>query len=115
MVAEGDWKLLVATEESAYMARVALVVYGDEGSSGEIVLGEAGQHGMFQSGNQDQFKVRINTRRFPMLLSMHKIVETCTCLFADQLIEGGSRLQDPSGAASDDHRSRAELESEGGE
>ena len=56
---EGDWKLLVATEESAYTSRVALVVYGEDGNSGEIVLGEAGQSGIFQSGNQDQFKVSV--------------------------------------------------------
>ena len=49
----------MATEESAYTSRVALVVYGEDGNSGEIVLGEAGQSGIFQSGNQDQFKVSV--------------------------------------------------------
>ena len=38
---------------------MVLTAYGDEGNSGPIVLGEAGK-GLFQVGNQDQFKVNFH-------------------------------------------------------
>ena len=53
---DGDWKIQILTTVSAENARVALMVYGDQGSSGPIILGQS-DYGLFQAGNIDEFQV----------------------------------------------------------
>ena len=53
---EGDWKIWIDTADNAYYCQVSMVVYGEHGNSGPIVLGKSGKD-LFLSGNQDQFKV----------------------------------------------------------
>jgi hypothetical protein len=59
-VADGDWKVQILTTDSATKGIVALVVYGDQGCSGPIILGDS-QKGLFQQGNIDEFQVRPRT------------------------------------------------------
>jgi hypothetical protein len=47
----------VTSSESAENADVAVVVYGDKGSSGRIILGKARDKELFRAGNMDEFKV----------------------------------------------------------
>ena len=54
-VADGDWKVWVTSTEKADSCEVAMVVYGDDGCTGPIILGKSGK--LFQAGNQDEFKV----------------------------------------------------------
>jgi len=51
----------LTTAESAKSADIALVIYGDHGNSGLIILGSSGSKGLFQSGNTDEFKVKIHS------------------------------------------------------
>ena len=53
---DGDWKVWVSTETSASDAIVTLIVFGDEGNSGPIILGEAEPNALFQANNIDEFK-----------------------------------------------------------
>ena len=56
-ITDGDWKVWVSTARSAAPGtEVILIAYGDQGQSDPISLGTAGD-GLFQEGNQDQFKV----------------------------------------------------------
>lgn len=50
---------MVSTSESAQNGEVAIVVYGDKGSSGQIVLGSPNVNNLFQKGNLDEFKVKV--------------------------------------------------------
>jgi hypothetical protein len=71
----------ITTEEAARDSQVAMVVYGEEGNSGEIILGTAGQLGMFQTGNQDQFKVGLCQEHFTASVPNNVIV----CLWNNTL------------------------------
>ena len=67
MSSDGDWKIWVTSDEDLVYGTVALVVYGDRGNSGPIMLGEDGSEtsrtnnhngsGMFRQNNKDTFKV----------------------------------------------------------
>ena len=54
---DGDWKVWVVSLEDAMDGDIALVVYGDKGNSGPVILGSAGENGLFMKGNKDIFKV----------------------------------------------------------
>ncbi|ELT98105.1 hypothetical protein CAPTEDRAFT_225952 [Capitella teleta] len=58
---DGEWKLWVTSAESAENADVAVVVYGDQGSSGRIILGKAKDSELFRAGNVDEFKVNLES------------------------------------------------------
>ena len=47
----------MTSAESSENADVAVVVYGDKGSSGRIFLGKAKNTELFRGGNVDEFKV----------------------------------------------------------
>ncbi len=57
IVSEGDWKVWVHSETAGKNGSVAMVAYGDKGSSGDIMLGKCSQ-GRFDSGCVDEFKVK---------------------------------------------------------
>lgn len=57
----------VTSAESVENADVSVVVYGDKGNSGRIVLGKAKDKELFRSGNIDEFKVSANSS-FSILL-----------------------------------------------
>ena len=56
-ISAGDWKLWVTSDEDLVHGNVTLVVYGDSGNSGPIVLGGEGQKHLFRKDNKDIFKV----------------------------------------------------------
>ena len=58
LLLDGDWKVFVTTDESNDGGDVTMVVYGDKGNSGPIVLGKATDSGLFSAGNLDEFKVK---------------------------------------------------------
>ncbi len=60
LVTDGDWKVWVTTSESIDGGDIAMVVYGESGNSGPIILGKASETGLFLAGNQDNFKVNNN-------------------------------------------------------
>ena len=49
--------MFVTTDEINDGGDVIMVVYGDKGNSGPIVLGKATDSGLFSAGNLDEFKV----------------------------------------------------------
>ena len=60
LITDGDWSIQVATLESLdEQADVALVVYGDLGTSGSILLGAPPGKKIFTTGNNDEFRVSV--------------------------------------------------------
>ena len=61
---DGHWHVWIKTDQlpsAGTTARVSLTVYGHQGNSGPIMLGENSdefEEDCFQSGNEDQFDVR---------------------------------------------------------
>ena len=56
---DGDYRVLVSTSESLEHGQVALVVFGNKGTSGPILLQGPQENGpLFKSGNSDEFKVK---------------------------------------------------------
>lgn len=53
---DGEWKIVFSTLENAENAEVILVVYGEAGVVGPVVLGTS-DDGLFQTGQSDEFKV----------------------------------------------------------
>ncbi|XP_012939779.1 lipoxygenase homology domain-containing protein 1 isoform X2 [Aplysia californica] len=61
-IEEGDFRVLVSTTESMEQGKVALVVFGDKGNSGPIILQGPTENGpLFKAGNSDEFKVNLAT------------------------------------------------------
>ena len=56
---EGDWKMWVTSAETCENAQVVVVIYGDKGNSGPIILGTSDEAGLFQQNNVDEFKVNL--------------------------------------------------------
>ena len=53
---DGDWLVWISTVETAVNGNVGLAVYGNNGSSGTIMLGGPARN-MFKQGTKDQFLV----------------------------------------------------------
>lgn len=53
----GDWRVWIQTIDTAIHGSVAVVAYGDQGSSGPISLGKTQEKGLFIAGHMDEFKV----------------------------------------------------------
>ncbi|XP_073440095.1 oxygen-regulated protein 1 [Dendrobates tinctorius] len=54
-----EWKVSVLTGSAGTSANVTLWVYGSKGSTGPITLGKGSKDGLFQSRQEDEFKVQI--------------------------------------------------------
>ena len=58
LISEGDFRVLVSTTESLESGKVAMIVFGNKGTSGPIMLQGPDQGGpLFKKGNSDEFKV----------------------------------------------------------
>ena len=58
--AEGDYRVLVSTDETMENGQAVLQVYGDKGSTGPVVLtGPPNDGPSFMRGSTDEFKVRM--------------------------------------------------------
>ena len=58
LFSEGDWKVTLDTIENLENGQVALVVYGDKGQSGPIMLTPPVKNGpAYRAGSSDEFKV----------------------------------------------------------
>ena len=49
----------VTSAENCENSQVVVVIYGDKGNSGPIILGSSQDAGLFQQGNVDEFKVNL--------------------------------------------------------
>ncbi|KAJ8306151.1 hypothetical protein KUTeg_016696 [Tegillarca granosa] len=57
--ADGDWSIQVSSLETLENADVAIVVYGDKGNSGPIILGAPPGKSLFVAGNNDEFRANL--------------------------------------------------------
>ena len=54
---DGDWKIWMQSADDAQYCSVGMVIYGENGKSGLIILGGTGEKVLFRAGNHDQFRV----------------------------------------------------------
>lgn len=67
---DGDWSIQVSSLETLENADVAIVVYGDKGNSGPIILGAPPGKSIFVAGNNDEFRVCIFVKAAVSLVSL---------------------------------------------